>query len=97
MLPSGPQVFYRVFAQERHERNRAAWYFRKSMKLAGFLLLPAGWVIVLTAIALLPPGSARGAFLVAGLGVEALGIGLVVRGHMPEPPPERGPHQGEGR
>jgi hypothetical protein len=58
------------------------------MKLAGFLLLPAGWVIVLSAIALLPPGFARGAFLLAGLGVEALGLGLVVRAHMPEPPPE---------
>jgi hypothetical protein len=58
------------------------------MKLAGFLLLPAGWAIMLTALALLPPGSARGAFLLAGLGVEALGLGLVVRAHMPEPPPE---------
>jgi hypothetical protein len=58
------------------------------MKLAGFLLLPAGWAIMLTALALLPQGSARGAFLLAGLGVEALGLGLVVRAHMPEPPPE---------
>jgi hypothetical protein len=53
------------------------------MKLAGFLLLPAGWVIVLTAIAILPPGSARGTFLFAGLGVEALGMGLVIRAHIP--------------
>jgi hypothetical protein len=60
------------------------------MKLAGFLLLLAGWVIVLTAIALLPAGSVRGAFLGAGIAVEALGLGLVVRAHMPEPPRERG-------
>ncbi len=60
------------------------------MKLAGFLLLPAGWVIVLTAIVLLPPGSARGAFLLAGLGIQALGMGLVVRAHMPEPKLDRG-------
>jgi hypothetical protein len=53
------------------------------MKLAGFLLLPAGWLIVLTAIVLLPPGSARAAFLLAGLAIEALGIGLVVRSHIP--------------
>ena len=68
--------------------------FVESMKLAGFLLLPAGWAIVLTAISILPPGSARGAFLVAGLVVEILGMGLVFRAHMPEPPPEpssRGP------
>ena len=58
------------------------------MKLAGFLLLPSGWAIVLSAIALLPSGFARGAFLLAGLGVEALGLGLAVRAHMPEPPPE---------
>ena len=52
------------------------------MKLAGFLLLPAGWLIVLTAIAVLPSGSARAAFLLAGLAIEALGIGLVVRAHI---------------
>jgi hypothetical protein len=60
------------------------------MKLAGFLLLPAGWVIVLTAIVLLPPGSARAAFLVAGLGIQALGMGLVVRAHLPAPRLDRG-------
>jgi hypothetical protein len=65
------------------------------MKLAGFLLLLAGWAIILTAIALLPPGSARGAFLLAGLGVEALGMGLVVRAHMPAPQPEQGLRQGQ--
>jgi hypothetical protein len=59
------------------------------MKLAGFLLLPAGWAIVLSAVAVLPPGSVRGAFLIAGLGVEALGMGLVAYAHIPEPPPER--------
>jgi len=53
------------------------------MKLAGFLLLPAGWLIVLTAIVVLPAGSARAAFLLAGLGIEALGMGLVVRAHSP--------------
>jgi hypothetical protein len=58
------------------------------MKLVGFLLMPAGWVIVLAAIALLPPGSARAAFLLAGLAVELLGLGLAVRAHMPEPPAE---------
>jgi hypothetical protein len=53
------------------------------MKLAGFLLLLAGWVIVLTAIALLPPGPVDVAFVVAGLLVEGLGMGLVVRAHVP--------------
>jgi|HubBroStandDraft_1064217.scaffolds.fasta_scaffold974879_1 hypothetical protein len=77
-----------------HESNRLSWYFRKSMKLPGFLLLLAGWVIVLTAIAILPPGSARGAFLLAGLGVQGLGLALVVRGHMPEPPRERALERG---
>jgi len=63
------------------------------MKLAGFFLLPAGWAIVLAAIAVLPPGSPRGVFLLAGLGIEALGMGLAGRAHMPQPqaePTERG-------
>jgi hypothetical protein len=59
------------------------------MKLAGLLLLPAGWVIVLTAVVLLPSGSARAAFLLAGMAVEALGMVLVVRAHMPEAPQEK--------
>ena len=49
------------------------------MRLAGFLLLLAGWGIVLAAIALLAPALARTCFLFAGVGVEALGIVLVIR------------------
>jgi len=55
------------------------------MKLAGLLLLLAGWAIVLTAIVLLPAASARAAFVLAGVGVEILGFGLTVRAHIPEP------------
>lgn len=52
------------------------------MKAAGFLLLPAGWVLVLAAIALLPPAGPRGAFLLAGVGVEVLGLVLAARSHL---------------
>jgi hypothetical protein len=52
------------------------------MKLAGFLLLPAGWVLVLAAIALLGAAGPRGAFLLAGIGVELLGLVLVARSHL---------------
>lgn len=52
------------------------------MKLAGFLLLVAGWVIVLTAVVLLSSSSARGGFVLAGLGVELLGLVLVARSHL---------------
>jgi len=52
------------------------------MKVAGFLLLLAGWILVLAAIALLPAAGARSAFLLAGLGVEVLGLVLAVRSHL---------------
>ena len=52
------------------------------MKLAGFLLLLSGWVLVLAAIALLSAPGPRGAFLVAGMGVELLGLVLVARAHL---------------
>jgi hypothetical protein len=52
------------------------------MKLAGFLLLVAGWSIVVAAVALLPSPGARVGFVVAGLAVEALGLALVVRSHL---------------
>ena len=51
------------------------------MKLAGFLLLPAGWIIVLAAIALLRPGPAQPGFVFAGMGVEVLGLAFLVRSH----------------
>lgn len=52
------------------------------MKLAGFLLLLAGWVLVLAAIALLGAAGPRSAFLLAGTGVELLGLVLVARSHL---------------
>jgi hypothetical protein len=54
------------------------------MKLAGFLLLPAGWVIVLSALVLLAPAQAvaRTGFVLAGIWVEVLGLVLAVRAHI---------------
>ena len=51
------------------------------MKLLGVLLLLAGWVIALSAVVLLRLALERSAFVVAGVGVEALGLALVVRAH----------------
>jgi hypothetical protein len=52
------------------------------MKLAGFLLLLAGWSIVLVAVVLLPSAAIRIAFVLSGVGVEVLGLILVVRSHL---------------
>jgi hypothetical protein len=52
------------------------------MRLTGFLLLVAGWIIVLAAIALLPGGAARICFVILALGVEALGLTFVFRAHL---------------
>ena len=52
------------------------------MKLLGFLLLLAGWIIVLTAIVLLPSMAARASFVIAGILVEILGFAVVVRAHL---------------
>jgi len=52
------------------------------MKLTGFLLLLSGWIIVLAAVALLPPASAQAVFVLVALGVEVLGLTFVFRGHM---------------
>lgn len=52
------------------------------MKVAGFLLLLAGWAIVLAALVLLASAPPRAAFVLAGLGVEVLGLVLVIRSHM---------------
>ncbi len=50
-------------------------------RIAGLLLLPAGAAIVLSAVALLPGMGARTAFVLAGMGVEILGLALLARFH----------------
>lgn len=55
------------------------------MKPLGFLLLLAGWLIDLTAVALLPGVVARAAFVMSGVAVEILGLALVVRAHLLSP------------
>lgn len=52
------------------------------MKLASFLLLVAGWAIVVSAVALLPAAGPRAAFVFAGVAVELFGLGLAVRSHL---------------
>jgi hypothetical protein len=49
------------------------------MKLAGFLLLLAGWIIVAAAVILLLPANAKAVFVLAGVAVEILGLTLVIR------------------
>jgi hypothetical protein len=53
-----------------------------AMKLAGFLLLLAGWGIVIAACVLLAPVAVRSLFVLAGLGIELLGLALVFRSHI---------------
>jgi hypothetical protein len=52
------------------------------MKLAGFLLLGAGWSIALAAVLMLRTAASMAAFVLAGVAVEALGLALAFRAHM---------------
>jgi hypothetical protein len=60
------------------------------MKIAGFFLLLAGWGLVLAAVVLLRAAGPGVAFVLAGAGVEALGLVLVVRAHLAQLKKERG-------
>jgi hypothetical protein len=51
------------------------------MKAIGLLLLCAGFAIVLSAFVLLSVSAPRGAFAVAGVAVQALGLILTFRAH----------------
>jgi hypothetical protein len=51
------------------------------MKLAGLLLLPAGWAIVLTAVSILASARQQAGFVLAGVGVEIIGLILMARAH----------------
>jgi hypothetical protein len=52
------------------------------MKGVGFLLLLAGWFLVLAAIAMFPAAPARMAFVLIGIAVEGLGLGFAFRSHL---------------
>lgn len=48
----------------------------------GFLMLLAGWFLVLAAIVLFASAPLRAAFILAGTAVETLGLILVFRSHL---------------
>jgi hypothetical protein len=52
------------------------------MKVVGFLMLLAGWFLVLAAIVLFPSQAFRGAFVLSGIAVEILGLVLAFRSHL---------------
>jgi hypothetical protein len=53
------------------------------MKYAGLLVMPAGFFLTLAALVLFSDAQRQAAFVVCGLAVEALGLVVAVRGHMP--------------
>jgi hypothetical protein len=55
------------------------------MKLVGFLLMLAGWFLVLTALEMLSAATPRALFVLAGIAVEALGLALVFRANLARP------------
>jgi hypothetical protein len=61
------------------------WLGLKAMKLAGLLLLPAGWAIVLTAVSILASAGQQAGFVLAGVGVEIMGLILLARAHRVAP------------
>jgi hypothetical protein len=63
------------------QNSQAILTGRIGMKLAGFLLLLSGWIIVVSTLPLLPSLQTRAAFALAGMGVELIGLALVVRAH----------------
>jgi len=52
------------------------------MRAASFLMLLAGWFLVLAAIVLFPSPALRAAFTLAGLAVEAVGLVFAFRSHL---------------
>ena len=54
------------------------------MKFAGLLVMPAGFFLAIAALVLFPASNntARVAFVLCGLAVEALGLVVAGRGHM---------------
>jgi hypothetical protein len=54
------------------------------MKLAGLLVMPAGFFLTIAALILFTEPMQQLGFALSGIAVEALGLGVAVRGHMLE-------------
>ena len=67
------------------------------MKYAGLLVMPAGFFLAVAALVLFPDAGLRGTFVVCGLAVELLGLGVAVRGHMERRPEPAGASRGAAR
>lgn len=50
------------------------------MRFMGLLLLPAGWIIVISSMLLFPHATLRWTFAVAGVCIEAAGLALAFLG-----------------
>jgi hypothetical protein len=53
------------------------------MKFAGLLVMPAGFFLSIAAIVLFSDSMQRAVFVLCGLAVEAMGLVVAIRGHMP--------------
>jgi len=53
------------------------------MKFAGLLLLPAGWVIIISALVLFSQPALRWTFVLAGLCIEVGGLATIFHGTRP--------------
>jgi uncharacterized membrane protein len=51
------------------------------LKLFGFVLLLAGWGLVISALALVAASTPRAIFILSGVSVEIVGLVLVIRAH----------------
>jgi len=72
-----PVVYIVVLISTAKPERASAALAGVPMKLAGFLLLLAGWSIVLAAVGILGSAGQRTAFVLAGIGVEIIGLALI--------------------
>jgi hypothetical protein len=78
--PDSLESHQTIAPHARPARSRAKEY---GMKFAGLLVMPAGLFLSLAALVLFPGAAERAVFVLCGLAVEALGLAVAVRGHMP--------------
>jgi hypothetical protein len=68
------------------------------MKYAGLLVMPTGFFLAVAALVLFPEPGMRTMFVLCGIAVEFLGLGVAVRGHMErrQEPHPGGPESAHG-
>ena len=82
LLPKQRPRLLKLGVEISYGRGSAKKGVLKTMRYAGLLVMPTGFLLCIAAILMFPASIQRTTFVLSGLAVELLGLSVALRGHM---------------